>query len=79
MQDTITTTYGMFSAIMIVLKITECTYNNELCVCMHLIFYCSDIAAMGKDSVATFYGNVQFQLKSVPALNYHVQHPMSPV
>ena len=33
---------------------------------------------MRSDSVATLYGGVQFQLGSVPALNYHVKDPTYP-
>jgi len=41
-------------------------------------FYYSDIASMRRDGVATLYGSVQFQLKSVPALNYHAKDPIYP-
>ena len=56
--------------------------RTSVCILVYYVhiktFYYSNIARMRRDGVATLYGGVQFQLKSVPALNYHVKDPTYP-
>ena len=58
---------------------TYCNCKLVCILCSTVNTFCySDIASMRRDGVATLYGSVQFQLKSVPALNYHAKDPTYP-
>jgi len=42
------------------------------------LYYTSNIAVMDENSKATFQDGVQYRIKSVPSLDYHVKDPAQP-